>query len=212
MKGLMGIKIGMTQVQNSNGDVVPVTVLEAGPCVVIQKKTADKDGYEAVQLGFVETRESLKSKAANGHFKKAGVTPKKHVSEFDAEGGDEAVGSQVTVSIFNETSFVDVSAVTKGKGFQGVVRRYGMRGGPMTHGGHSKRRIGSIGANSYPARVYKGKKMPGHMGATNVTVRGLEVVSVREEESLLLVKGAVPGPNGALVTICKSSKRKAGKA
>lgn len=213
MKGLMGIKVGMTSVEDGRGDVVPVTVIQAGPCVVIQKKTVERDGYEAAQVGFIECKEKANGKAANGHFKKAGVTPRKHVREIKiAEGCDCKAGDAVTVGIFEGVSHVDISAVTKGKGFQGVVRRHRMGGGPLTHGGHSKRRVGSIGANSYPARVYKGKRMPGHMGHTNVTAVGLEVVSVREGDNLLLVKGAVPGPNGGVVTVCRSIKAKAGKS
>lgn len=213
MKGLMGIKVGMTSVEDSKGDVVPVTVIEAGPCVVLQKKTVDKDGYEAAQIGFVECKEKVHGKAVNGHFKKAGVMPRRHICEMDlAAGFDCKAGDAVNVGIFQGVSHVDISAVTKGRGFAGVVRRFRMGGGPMTHGGHSKRRVGSIGCNSYPARVYKGKRMPGHMGHRNVTAVGLEVISVREGDNLLLVKGAVPGPNGGLVAIHRSIKAKAGKS
>ena len=213
MNGLMGKKVGMTQVQDGNGDVVSVTVIEAGPCVVVQRKTKENDGYDAVQLGFIECKEKAKSKAVNGHFKKAGAKPCKYLAEFLVADSDASKpGESVGVGMFKEIGLVDVSGITKGKGFQGVVRRHGMGGGPLTHGGHSKRRVGSIGCNSYPARVYKGKRMPGHMGATWVTVQGLEVVSVREEDNLLLVKGAVPGPNGSVVAICRSIKCKAGKS
>lgn len=213
MKGLMGIKVGMTQVEDSKGAVVPVTVIEAGPCVVIQKKTVDVDGYEAAQIGFVECKEKAYGKAVNGHFKKAGVTPRKHIREIGVLAGDESkAGDTLTVGMFKDVGLVDVSAVTKGKGFQGVVRKFRMAGGPFTHGGHSKRRVGSIGQCSYPARVQKGKKMPGHMGNTRIIVQGLEVISVREEDNILLVKGAVPGPSGGVVTIYRSIKEKAGKS
>jgi len=209
----MGIKIGMTQVEDSKGDVVPVTVIEAGPCVVVQRKTRENDGYDAVQLGFIECKEKANGKAVNGHFKKAGVKPCKHIVEFCVADGEEGKpGDEVKVDMFKEVSHVDISGITKGKGFQGVVKKFRMGGGPFTHGGHSKRRIGSIGQCSYPARVQKGKKMPGHLGNKRITVQGLEVVSVREEDNVLLVKGAVPGPNGSVVTICKSIKCKAGKS
>jgi len=213
MTGLIGKKIGMTQVVDSNGNVVPVTVLEAGPCVVVQKKTADTDGYDAVQLGFMECKEKARSKAVNGHFKKAGLTPRKYIQEFRSGAADEAnSGDAVTVDIFADVGLVDITGVTKGRGFQGAVKRHRMAGGRHSHGGHSKRRIGSIGQCSYPARVEKGKRMPGHMGNTMITVQGLEVVSVKADDNVLLVKGAVPGPNGSIITICKSIKEKAGKS
>jgi large subunit ribosomal protein L3 len=213
MTGLMGKKIGMTQVVDSDGNVVPVTVIEAGPCVVVQRKTAETDGYEAVQLGFVECKEKANGKAVNGHFKKAGVTPRRYVQEFRlSEPNENKAGDSLTVQMFEGLDKVDISGVTKGKGFQGVVRKFRMAGGPYSHGGHSRRRIGSIGQCAYPGRVMKGKKMPGHMGHTHITMRGLKVVSVREEDNLLLVKGAIPGPNGTMVMIRKSLKSKAGKA
>jgi large subunit ribosomal protein L3 len=213
MKGLIGKKIGMTQVEDSAGSIVAVTVIEAGPCVVVQKKTTDTDGYDAVQLGFIECKEKAHSKAGLGHFKKAGVTPRKYIQEFRSAGPDELnSGDSVTVEIFKDTDLVDITGVTKGRGFQGAVKRHRMAGGRHSHGGHSKRRIGSIGQCSYPARVQKGKRMPGHMGNTMITIQGLSVVSVREEDNVLLVRGAVPGPNGSIITICKSIKAKTGRS
>lgn len=212
MQGLIGRKLGMTQIVGTGGEVVPVTVIEAGPCVVVQRKNKEKDGYEAVQLGFSECKEDRMTKADNARFKKVGVTPRRHLREYALDSGDQIKeGDTLTVSIFQGVGYVDVSGVTKGRGFQGVVRRHRMSGGPYTHGGHSKRRIGSNGQNAIPARVLKGKRMPGHMGNVMVTAQNLEIMEVRDKENLILIKGCVPGPNGALVSVRKALKRKGPK-
>ena len=208
MQGLIGKKLGMTQIFDKDGANVAVTVVEAGPCPVVQKKTNDIDGYEAVQLGFLETRESRVTKPMLGKFKKAGVTPCKFLAEFKIDAGEEVKeGDSVTTSIFEEGAFLDVVGTSKGRGFQGVVKRHNMAGGRMTHGGHSKRRVGSIGQCSYPARVAKGQRMPGHMGATRVTQQNVKLVSIREDENLLLIKGAIPGATGSVVIVRKALKK-----
>jgi large subunit ribosomal protein L3 len=208
MEGIIGRKIGMTQVYDDKGRRVTVTVIQAGPCPVVQVKTPATDGYSAAQLGFDEQKPSRLPKAEVKHFEKAGVKPCKLTKEF-AIDADEAVkaGDLVTVNIFDGVKLVDVSGVTKGRGFAGVVRRYGMRGGPMTHGGHSKRRVGSIGARDLPGWVDKGKRMPGHKGDVNRKVRNLLIVQVRAEDNLLLVEGSIPGAKGGYVFICKALKK-----
>ncbi len=210
MQGLLGRKIGMTSLFETDGRHVPVTVLEMGPCVVLQRKTTENDGYEAVQCGFGEQKECRVRKPRLGHFKKAGTTPKRLVREL-AVGSDSDVkaGDTLTVSLFEGVEFVDVRGVTKGKGFQGVVRRYRMAGGPITHGGHAKRKPGSIGCASYPARVMKGKKMPGHMGAVQRVAQNLKVVRVMTEDNVLVVRGAVAGPAGGFVVVTTALKKKA---
>ena len=208
MEGLIGRKVGMTQVFDDQGRRIAVTVIEAGPCPVVQVKTPENDGYSAAQLGFEEQKPSRLSKAMVKHFEKAGVKPCKVTKEFALDKGEEVkAGDAVTVGIFDGVKYVDVSGITKGRGFAGVVRRYGMRGGPMTHGGHSKRRIGSIGARDLPGWVEKGKRMPGHMGAVERKSRNLAVVQVRGEDNLLLVSGVVPGPKGGVVIIRKALKK-----
>ncbi len=208
MEGLLGRKLGMTQVYSAKGEQVPVTVLEVGPCVVLQKKTKTADGYNAVQLGYIERKASRASKASEGHCKKAGTTPKRVVKEFQASDPEAyKAGDTVTAAIFTGVEYVDVQGVSKGMGFQGVVKRHRMSGGPITHGGHSKRRVGSIGSRSYPGRVHKNKRMPGHMGHTVVTQQNLRVVAVRPEDNLLLVNGAVPGPVGGVLVVRKALKK-----
>lgn len=208
MQGLIGKKIGMTSVFNGEGRQVPVTVLECGPCVVVQRKEPARDGYAALQVAYQDTAEKKLSRPALGVFRKTGIAPKKYRREFRADPGESLkIGDVVTVKLFEGVSHVDVSGRTKGKGFQGVVRRHGMSGGPMTHGGHSKRRVGSVGCRELPGRIHKGKRMPGHMGHVNVTTQNLAVVQVRPEENALLVCGAVPGPRGAIVTVRKSFKK-----
>jgi large subunit ribosomal protein L3 len=208
MEGLIGKKIGMTQVWDAQGRRVPVTVIEVGPCPVVQVKSPERDGYRAVQIGFGVQKESRLPKALAARFQKAGVTPCRIVQEFALDDGEELKpGEALNVGMFEGVKFVDVTADTKGRGFAGVVRRYRMAGGPMTHGGHSKRRIGSIGARDLPGWVEKGKRMPGHMGAVTRTARNLAVVQVRKEENVLLVHGAVPGPAGAVVVVRKALKK-----
>lgn len=199
----------MTQVFDSEGRRVAVTVIEAGPCVVAQLKTEANDGYNAVQLAFLDQKEHRVSKPLLGHFKKAGCTPKRFLKEFSLEDGEEVkVGDTVEVGLFEGVSHVDVTAVTKGRGFQGVVKRHKAAGGRWTHGGHSRRRVGSIGQCSYPANVAKNQIMPGQMGNVVVTQQNLKIVQVRGEDNLLLVKGAIPGPTGATVVVRKALKKK----
>jgi len=209
MQGLIGRKLGMTQVHDADGRWVAVTVIEAGPCLVVQRKTADRDGYEAVQLGFGEQKEHRVAKPLLGRYKKIGNQPRRYLKEFRLDGEEEVnAGDVVTAAmVFEGTSHVDVLGITKGRGFQGAVKRHGMAGGRMTHGGHSKRRIGAIGQCAYPARVAKGKRMPGHMGQVRVTVQNLRVVDLRGEDNLLLVRGAVPGPTGAIFVVRKALKK-----
>ncbi len=212
MNGLIGKKLGMTQIYDADGKRVAVTVIAAGPCVVVQRKTRERDGYDALQLGYGPQKASRVCKPRAGAFAKAGVEPQRILREFACASDDStAVGTQVTAALFEGVSYVDVVGTTKGRGFAGVVKRYNMGGGRMTHGGHSKRRVGSIGQCSYPARVAKGQKMPGHMGNVRVTQQSLKLIDVRGEESLLLVQGAVPGANGSLV-IVKKALKKAGAA
>ncbi len=213
MQGILGKKIGMTRVFGDEGQQTPVTVIEVGPCVVVQRKTKSCDGYDALKLGFDEVKASRANKPHNGQFVAAKVTPKRFLREFAVTAGDEVkVGDTITAAVLEGVSYVDIIGITKGRGFQGVVRRYGMAGGPMTHGGHSKRRVGSIGCRSYPGRVHKGKRMPGHMGNVRVTTQNLQVVQLRAGENLILIKGAVPGPAGAMVEIRKALKKtKAGQ-
>jgi len=203
IQGMLGKKLGMTQIYDEKGAVVPVTVIEAGPCVVTQVKTPETDGYSAVQLGLVESKVPRKlSKPEVGHLKKNGIAPLRHLKEFKvADGTEVKVGDQLLVTHFEVKQKVMVSGITQGKGFQGVIKRHGFGGGRMTHGSHFKRAPGSIGQCATPSRVFPGKKMPGQMGAKMVTVRNLEVVQVIEDKNLLLVKGAVPGSKGGFVTI-----------
>ncbi|MEI6210091.1 MAG: 50S ribosomal protein L3 [bacterium] len=208
MQGLIGKKIGMTQVWDAQGRRVAVTVIEAGPCPVVQVKAPDKDGYSAVQLGYGDQKAGRLTKALAVRYEKAGVTPCRELREFQLDEGESVkAGDLITVGIFDGIAQVDVSATTKGRGFAGVVRRYRMAGGPMTHGGHSKRRVGGIGARDLPGWVHKGKRMPGHMGAVTRKARNLAVVQVRKDDNLLLVRGAIPGPVGGVVVIKKSLKK-----
>ncbi|MGS2738597.1 50S ribosomal protein L3 [Sinomicrobium sp. M5D2P17] len=205
MSGLIGKKIGMTSIFDENGKNVPCTVIEAGPCVVTQVRTKEVDGYEALQLGFDDKAEKRASKAEVGHFKKAGVSPKKKIIEFQGFEGDFKLGDTITVEHFREGEFVDVTGTSKGKGFQGVVKRHGFGGvGQATHGQHNRLRApGSIGAASYPARVFKGMRMAGRMGAERVTVENLKVLKVVPEKNLIVIKGCVPGHKNAYVIVQK---------
>lgn len=208
MTGLIAKKLGMTQVFDDQGVQVPVTILEAGPCVVIQRKTAKTDGYEAVQVGFADQKESRVSKPLKGHFKKAGVSPRRIVREFEVAAADEAkAGDTITVAIFDGVTHVDVVGRGKGLGFQGVVRRHGMVGGGAAHGSMMHRRGGAIGNRTWPARVFKNKRMPGHMGNRCVTTQNLKVAGVRADDNVLLVRGAVPGPVGSIVIVRKAVKK-----
>ena len=225
-KAILATKVGMTQIFNEDGSLVPVTVLQAGPCVVTQVKTVENDGYEAVQVGYAEMKERVTNKDKNGkkeyvhahgankamkgHFDKAGTSCKKFVREFKLENSTEyTLGQEIKADIFAAGEKVDATAISKGKGFQGAIKRYGQHRGPMKHGSKFHRHQGSNGACSSPSRVFKGKGMPGHMGHVKVTVQNLEIVRVDAENNLLLVKGAVPGPKKALVTIKETVKANA---
>lgn len=206
-KAILGTKLGMTQIFAEDGKVVPVTVVEAGPCVVTQRKTVDTDGYEAVQVGFGDVREKLLNKPQKGHFKKADTANKKYVRELRLEDCSAYnVGDEIKADVFAAGDKVDVSGISKGHGFAGPMKRHGMHRGPMTHGSKSKRVSGSMGMCSNPGRVLKGKKLPGHMGVVKVTIQNLEVVKVDAEKNLILVKGAIPGAKGGLVTVRNSVK------
>ena len=222
-KAILATKVGMTQIFNEDGLIIPVTVLQAGPCVVTQIKTAENDGYSAVQVGFADKKEKIVNKdatgkkeiihrhgvnkALKGHFDKAGVSAKRYVKEFKFENADEySLGNEIKADIFTAGDKIDVSAISKGKGFQGAIKRFNQSRGPMSHGSKFHRHQGSNGACSSPSKVFKGKGMPGHMGSVRITVQNLEVVRVDAEKNLLLVKGAVPGPKKALVTIKETTK------
>ena len=194
-KAILATKVGMTQIFNEDGALTPVTVLQAGPCVVTQVKTVENDGYSAVQVGFVDKKEKLVNKAVKGHFDKAGVSYKRYVREFRFENAEEySVKDEIKADIFVAGDKIDATAIAKGKGFQGAIKRLGQSRGPMAHGSKFHRHQGSNGACSSPSRVFKGKGMPGHMGAKKITIQNLEVVKVDAENNLILVKGAVPGP------------------
>ena len=206
-KAILATKVGMTQIFNEDGVLTPVTVLQAGPCVVTQVKTVENDGYSAVQVGFVDKREKLVNKAVKGHFDKAGVSYKRFVREFRFENAEEySVKDEIKADIFAAGDKVDATAIAKGKGFQGAIKRLGQSRGPMAHGSKFHRHQGSNGACSSPSRVFKGKGMPGHMGAKKITIQNLEVVKIDVDNNLILVKGAVPGPKKALVTIKETVK------
>ncbi len=205
MSGLIGRKIGMTSIFDANGKNIPCTVIEAGPCVVTQVRTKEVDGYEAYQLGFDDKKAKQTIKAEEGHFKKAGTVAKKKVVEFKEFKQDYNLGDEVTVEIFSEGEFVDITGVSKGKGFQGVVKRHGFGGvGQSTHGQHNRLRApGSIGASSYPSRVFKGMRMAGRTGGDNITVQNLRVLKVLADKNLIVVKGAIPGHKNSYVIIQK---------
>lgn len=208
-KGIIGRKIGMTQLFTENGNVVPVTVVEAGPCTVIQKKTVDNDGYSAVQLGFEDIREKLVVKPLKGHYDKAEVAYKRVLKEFKLDNSDAMnVGDVIKADVFASGDVVDVTGISKGKGYQGTIKRLGFHRQPMSHGTSGyHRHQGSMGANSTPSKVMKGKGMPGHMGSEQVTIQNLSVVKVDAENNLIAIKGAIPGPNGGLVVVKTAVKK-----
>jgi large subunit ribosomal protein L3 len=210
MKGILGKKVGMTQVFGERGEAIPVTVIEAGPCFVAQVKTVERDGYRAVQLGFEDAKPKSLTQPQLKHLQKSGLSPLRHLREFrltEGEPGDLKEGQKVTVEVFTSGELVDITGTSKGRGFAGVVKRHGFRGGPKTHGQSDRHRApGSIGACTTPGRVFKGKRMPGRMGGERVTVQGLEVVLVDPERNLLAVKGAVPGANNSLLMIRQARK------
>ncbi len=208
-KGIIGRKIGMTQLFTENGNVVPVTVVEAGPCTVIQKKTVDNDGYNAVQLGFEDIREKLVVKPLKGHYDKAQVAYKRVLKEFKLDNSEAMnVGDILKADVFTAGDVVDVTGISKGKGYQGTIKRLGFHRQPMTHGTSGyHRHQGSMGANSTPSKVMKGKGMPGHMGSEQVTIQNLSVVKVDAENNLIAIKGAIPGPNGGLVVVKTAIKK-----
>ena len=206
-KAILATKVGMTQIFDENGTLVPVTVLQAGPCVVTQVKTVENDGYSAVQVGFVDKREKLVNKPVKGHFDKAGVSYKRFVREFRLEDAESYnVKDEIKVDVFAAGDKVDATAISKGKGFQGAIKRHGQSRGPMAHGSKFHRHAGSNGSATSPGKVFKGKKMPGRMGGVKVTIQNLEVVRVDADNNLLLIKGAVPGSKKCLVTVKNSVK------
>ena len=209
MKAIIGKKVGMSQIFDENGHVIPVTVIEAGPCVVVQKKTSEKEGYEAVQLGFEDIAERKLTKPEKGHLDKAGVAPKKYLREFDLENTSELnVGDIVKADTFKEGDFVDVTGISKGHGYAGVIKRFGQGRTPTSHGGGPvHRHAGSMGSSTDPSRIFPGKKQAGHMGVDQVTVQNLDVVKVDPELNMIVVRGAIPGPKGGIVYIKSTVKK-----
>ena len=206
-KGLIGKKVGMTQIFDESGKVIPVTVIEAGPCVVAQVKTQDTDGYTAIQLGYGDIKEKKLNKPMKGHFTKVNVTPKKHLREFRVDSVEEVkVGDELKADVFAAGDKIDIQGTSKGKGFQGVIKRHGQSRGPMGHGSMYHRRPGSMGPTSTPGRVFKGKRLPGHMGRVTVTIQNLDVVRVDLDKNVILVKGSVPGPKGSILKIKSAVK------
>ena len=207
MKAILGKKVGMTQIFDENGVVIPVTVIEAGPCSVVQVKTVETDGYNAVQMGFGVIKDKKVNKPSKGHFAKAGVKAVKNLREFRVEEvSDVKVGDEIKVDTFNVGDSVDIQGTTKGKGFQGVIKRHGQHRGPMGHGSMYHRRPGSMGSTSTPGRVFKGKKLPGHMGVNTVTIQNLKIVKVDTDKNVILVKGSVPGNKYSVLKIRNSVK------
>lgn len=207
MKGILGKKLGMTQVFTPEGNVVPVTVIQAGPCVVLQKKDVDNDGYESIQIGFADKKEKNATKPEVGHAKKANTAPKRYVKEFRGVAlGEYEVGQELNADLFSEGEFVDVSGTSKGKGFQGVIKRHNQHTGPMSHGSRYHRGPGSMGSIA-ANRVMKGKKLPGHMGSETVTLQNLQVIKVDAERNVILVKGSIPGPRNSYVSVKSAVKK-----
>ena len=206
-KAIIGKKIGMTQIFDETGKVIPVTAIEAGPCVIAQIKTVETDGYDAVQLGFGDVKESKVNKPVKGHYAKLGIAPKKHLREFRLDSLEGLkVGDELKADVFAVGDSVDIQGTSKGKGFQGVIKRHGQSRGPMGHGSMYHRRPGSMGSTSTPGRVFKGKKLPGHMGRVTVTIQNLDVVRVDMDKNVILVKGSVPGPKGAILKVKSAVK------
>ena len=206
-KAILATKVGMTQIFGEDGSLTPVTVLQAGPCVVTQVKTVENDGYSAVQVGFVDKREKLVNKCQKGHFDKAGVSYKRYVRELKLDNAEEyALGAEIKADAFAAGDKIDATAISKGKGFQGAIKRHGLQRGPMAHGSKYHRHAGSNGACSDPSKVFKGKKMAGHMGSRRITIQNLEVVRVDADANMILVKGSVPGPKKSLVTLRETVK------
>lgn len=209
-KAILGKKIGMTQVFTEDGQLIPVSVIQAGPCQVVQKKTEEVDGYTAVQVGYEDKKERRANKPEKGHFQKANVSVKKYLKEFKLDNAAELnVGDELTVEQFADGDVLDVTGTSKGHGFAGTIKRWGTHRGPMTHGSHYHRGPGSLGACSDPSRVFKGKKMPGHYGVVKVTIQNLDLVKIDKERNLLLVKGSIPGPKGGLVVVRNAVKANA---
>lgn len=209
MVGIIGKKLGMTTVFDETGNAVAVTVVEAGPCTVMQIRDNDKDGYSAIQLGYGSVKEKHLKKPQIGQFKKANIEPKKYLKEFRIDNiSPYSVGQEVKVDIFQTGDFIDVSSLSKGRGFAGVMKRHNYDGGPMSHGSNFRRRAGSIGSNTYPARVWKGKGMPGHMGNTFTTIQNLKVIEIRHEDNLIMVKGSIPGAINSIVKLTASVKKR----
>ena len=206
--GLIGKKVGMTQIFGEKGESIPVTLIEAGPCVVLQKKTSAKEGYEAVQLGYEDVKEGKLTKSLRTKFSKIKVKPKRYIREFRVSNPDDyEVGQELKVDIFEEGSFIDVCGTSKGKGFAGVIKRWGFKGGPKSHGSRFHRAPGSVGASSSPSRVFKGQKLPGQMGNKRVTTQSLKIMKLDKEKNLLAVKGAIPGASKQIVILKKAEKK-----
>ena len=207
MKAILGKKLGMSQIFTNTGLVVPVTVVEAGPCYVSQKKTTENDGYNAVQLAFVDVKPSRINKPELGHLKKANIAPKKYLKEFDIDGSNLEIGSEIKCDVFTTGEFVDVTGTTKGRGFTGAIQRWNHARGPMTHGSGYHRGVGSMGSSADPSHVFKNKKMAGQYGNERVTIQNLEIAKVDAERNLLLIKGAIPGAKGSLVFVKSAVKK-----
>jgi len=207
MEGILGRKVGMTQIFVEDGTVIPVTVIKAGPCLVVQRKTADNDGYEAVQIGLVEEKPAKPNQPQAGHFRKAGVAPVRQVEEFRLDSGEElSAGDEIKASMFNEKDYVDVVGTSKGKGYQGVMKRHNFAGGRGSHGSMFHRAPGSIGSSAYPSRVFKGMRMAGRMGGERVTTKNLQIVKIDAEQNLIYLRGAVPGPKSGYVAIRRAKR------
>ncbi len=207
MEGILGRKVGMTQIYVEDGTAIPVTVIKAGPCLVVQVKTTDNDGYEAVQIGLVEEKPAKPNQPRGGHFKKAGVAPVRKVEELRLDSGEELkAGDEIKASMFNEKDYVDVVGTSKGKGFQGVMKRHNFAGGRGSHGSMFHRAPGSIGSSAYPSRVFAGMRMTGRMGGDRVTTKNLQIVKIDAEQNLIYVRGAVPGPKSGYVTIRRAKR------